>query len=76
MTDQRSIDRQQAILLAIESHFRMYGYAPSIREMMTDLGISSTSVAVNRLDELESRGLIRRTPGIARGICVVKAVQA
>jgi len=47
------------------------GYAPSQREIQTELGISSGSVVDYHLKALEAEGYIRRVPDVARAIEVV-----
>lgn len=76
-TKERDINAHERAMLAyIRSYISTYGYSPSLREMMAGLCISSTSVATYRLEQLESHGFIKRTPAIARGIALVKAVQS
>jgi repressor LexA len=60
--------RQQKIIDFIRRFFSNRNYPPTIREIVKGCGISSTSVADYNLDILEKKGLIRRHPGISRGI--------
>ncbi len=60
--------RQQAILQFIERFLDENDYPPTIRDIQSELGISSTSVVDYNLKALEARGLIRRNSKISRGI--------
>src|SRR4029079_15942206 len=63
--------RQQAILQFIERFLDENDYPPTIRDIQSELDISSTSVVDYNLKALESRGLIRRNSKISRGIELV-----
>lgn len=60
--------RQQSILQFIERFLEENDYPPTIRDIQTELGISSTSVVDYNLKALEARGAIRRNSKISRGI--------
>lgn len=60
--------RQQAILQFIERFLDENDYPPTIRDIQSELDISSTSVVDYNLKALENRGLIRRNSKISRGI--------
>jgi repressor LexA len=66
--------RQQAILEFIERFLDENDYPPTIRDIQTELGISSTSVVDYNLKALEGRGLIRRNSKISRGIELVHRI--
>lgn len=61
-------DRQQAILDFLRQFIQENKYPPSIREIMTTLGISSTSVVNYNLNVLAREGYISRHKELARGI--------
>ena len=63
--------RQQAILQFIEHFLDENNYPPTIRDIQSELDISSTSVVDYNLKALEARGLIRRNSKISRGIELV-----
>ena len=63
--------RQQAILQFIERFLDENDYPPTIRDIQSELDISSTSVVDYNLKALENRGLIRRNSKISRGIELV-----
>lgn len=66
--------RQHAILQFIERFLDENDYPPTIRDIQTELGISSTSVVDYNLKALEARGLIRRNSKISRGIELVNRI--
>lgn len=47
------------------------GYSPSVREIASGVGITSTSLVVTYLNELQSRGRITRIGRISRSIVPV-----
>jgi repressor LexA len=61
-------DRQQKMLEFIEEFIGEHHFPPSIREIGTRVGITSTSVVKYNLDALERRGLIERDREISRGL--------
>ena len=61
-------DKQQKILQFIRDFVREKDYPPSIRDIQTACGISSTSVVDYNLRALERQGLIRRDREISRAI--------
>ncbi len=60
--------RQQHIINFIRNFLLDRGYPPSVRDIASGCGISSTSVVAYNLDVLERRGYIRRHAEISRGI--------
>ena len=60
--------KQQNIIDYIRHFLMDRGYPPSIRDIVTDCGISSTSVVNYNLNILEREGYIRRHPEVSRGI--------
>ena len=65
---QKLTEKQTKILNAIGAHLDDRGYPPTIRELQSACGISSTSVVDYNLDKLEDLGLITREPEVSRGI--------
>jgi repressor LexA len=61
--------RQNEVLGYLRQHCRTFG--PTVREIGTALKIKSPNGVVAHLRALERKGLIRRTPGISRGIEVL-----
>lgn len=69
--------RQEKILHYIEDFFLKNGYWPAIRDIQTDLNISSTSVVAYNLRALQDKGKINRQGKVSRGITLIKGpVQA
>jgi repressor LexA len=60
--------RQEKILHYIEEFFGKHGYWPAIRDIQTDLKISSTSVVAYNLKALQDKGKINRQGKVSRGI--------
>lgn len=62
--------RQRDVLAIIRSHLATHGYPPATREIAQKLGVTDTA-ASGHLLAIERKGLLRRAPGIARGITLV-----
>ena len=60
--------KQQQILDFIHDFKEERGYPPTVRDIVSGCGISSTSVVDYNLKILERRGYFRRHSGISRGI--------
>ena len=60
--------KQQRIMEFIRDFLMDRGYPPSIRDIVSGCGLSSTSVADYNLNILERGGYIRRHHGVSRGI--------
>ena len=58
--------RQREALQWINVFMRAQGHAPTIREIGTALGISSTNAVMDLVRALERKGLLTRKPGRAR----------
>jgi len=59
-------------LRVIKMYFDEKGYPPSIREIMAELDVASTSTVKYYLDKLEEKNLIKRTGNKNRAIEVIK----
>jgi repressor LexA len=68
--------RQEAILEFIAKFFDEQGYPPTIREIGTACGISSTSVVNYNLDKLEREGYLTRSREVSRGLRLAGALAA
>jgi repressor LexA len=65
----RSLSQRQAAILAfINEYMDDHGYPPSIREIGSAAGISSTSVVDYNLRVLERDGYLRRDREVSRGL--------
>jgi len=72
-TDTPPTARQAEVLRAIAAHQEENGRPPTIRELMTALGIKSTNGLVCHLRPLARRGLIEYGSNTSRGIRLVGA---
>ncbi len=63
--------RQRSIIRFIVSFCRDKGYPPSIRDIGTGVGLSSTSTVHAHLGTLEKKGFIRRDPSRPRAMEVI-----
>jgi len=66
--------RQQRIVDFIRRFWEGEDYPPTVRDILTGCGISSTSVVDYNLNVLEREGYIRRRRGVSRGIDLVDRV--
>ena len=64
----RLSSKQQHIIDFVRRFCADRGYPPTIRDIASGCGISSTSVVDYNLDILERNEYIRRYPGVSRGI--------
>jgi len=72
MTDGRDLtDRQRQILEFIDSEARRRGFPPSVREIGSAVGLSSSSTVHSHLAALEDKGYIRRDPTKPRALEVL-----
>ena len=60
--------RQRQILDFIDTHSRERGYPPSVREIGTEVGLTSPSTVHSHLSTLQARGYLRRDPSKPRAI--------
>jgi repressor LexA len=60
--------KQERIINFVTAFLDDQGYPPTIRDIATGCGISSTSVVAYNLNKLEQAGYIRRHSDISRGI--------
>jgi len=65
--------RQRQILEFLRGHARDHAYPPTVREIGSAVGLSSSSTVQNHLNALESKGLIKRDPSKSRTVEVVMA---
>lgn len=68
MTAKRLTERQREVLGFIRDFISEQGYAPSLREVASHLGIRGAKNAGKHLAALEKKGFIRRSPGLSRAI--------
>ena len=68
--------RQRTVLEFIEKFMLKYGNSPTIREIGTDLGISSTNGVRSHLEALIKKGYLKKTGLISRGLSLVTQLSA
>ncbi len=68
MSKERLTAKQQQILKIIKTSILEKGYPPSVREMCTAVGLSSTSSVHAHLEALEKKGYIKKDPSKPRTI--------
>jgi len=62
--------RQQTILAFIEGFIEENDYPPTIRDIQSGCGISSTSVVSYNLDRLKEGGYLNRASEVSRGLAL------
>lgn len=60
--------KQLAVLGFLEEWTETHGYSPSYREIMAGLGLSSVSAVAEHIDNLVSKGVLKKVPGEARSL--------
>ena len=68
---QKITNCQQIVLDGIVEYQKMYGFAPSIRELCKICNLSSTSSVAAHLKRLEELGYIKRKEDAPRAIAVL-----
>ena len=63
--------KQLAVLNFLEDFTEENGYSPSYREIMNGLGLSSVSAVAEHIDNLVSKGVLKKVPGAARSLEVL-----
>jgi len=64
--------RQREILTYVMTNMQQRGYPPSVREIGTALGLTSSSTVHSHLTALEKKGFIHRDPSKPRAIEILK----
>lgn len=64
----RLTKKQLAVLEFLEDFTKENGYSPSYREIMTGLSLSSVSAVAEHIDNLVSKGALKKSPGAARSL--------
>src|SRR5882757_1290 len=63
--------RQREILAFVNDHSAQHGYPPTVREIGTAVGLTSSSTVHAHLANLERLGLLRRDPAKPRALNLV-----
>ncbi len=72
MADVTLTQKQQALFLFLQRYFSEHKRSPLIREVQFGCNITSYKSALDRLNALERKGLIRRATNKHRGIKLVR----
>lgn len=67
----RNLDTTESVMKFIDAYVAEHTYPPSTQEIGDAVHLARTSVQ-RHLDRLEGAGRIRRIPGMARGITILK----
>lgn len=59
--------QQEKIVRFIDQYIREHGYPPTLREMATHIGASSSAGAVDHLKSLVAKGMVQRRRHTSRG---------
>ena len=60
--------KQLAVLNFIQDFTEESGYSPSYREIQAGLELASVSAVAEHIDNLVSKGVLRKVPGAARSL--------
>lgn len=71
-----AVQVQDQILHFIRDYLLRCEVAPSVREITAAVGFKSERSTRYQLERLEAGGLIRRAPGVTRGITVLQGTEA
>ena len=63
--------KQLALLDFLQDFEEENGYSPTYREIMSGLGLSSVSAVAEHVDNLVSKGVLKKMPGAARSLEVL-----
>lgn len=72
LMSERKNSKQMEVYEYIKSQIQLKGYPPSVREICSAVGLSSTSTVHGHLARLEKRGLIRRDATKPRAIEILE----
>ena len=63
--------KQLALIEFLQNFTDENGLSPSYREIMSGMGLSSVSAVAEHVDNLVSKGVLRKVPGAARSLEVL-----
>jgi repressor LexA len=72
MMPKKLSDKEQKILDFVSKQVEEMGYPPSVREICSAVGFSSTSTVHGYLEKLKEKGLIDKDPAKPRALRVIK----
>lgn len=68
-------EKQKKVLKEAQEYIEEEGISPTVRELQSRLGYSSSRAVQKHLDALERKGAIQRTPNTARSIRIEKTIR-
>ena len=71
MKAQKLTKKQLTVLDFVQDFTEENGHSPSYREICEGVGLSSVSAVAEHIDNLVSKGALRKTPGEARSLEVL-----
>lgn len=71
MKAEKLTKKQLAVLDFIQDFTEENGHSPSYREIMEGLGLTSVSAVAEHIDNLVTKGALKKTPGEARSLEVL-----
>ena len=63
---QKQFDDKATLVRVLDHYWRMYGYSPTVRELTSRAGLSSTSMTATRLRALRESGFVNYTDNTPR----------
>ncbi len=63
---QKQLDDKATLVRVLDHYRRMYGYSPTVRELTSRAGLSSTSMTATRLRALRESGFVNYTDNTPR----------
>lgn len=63
--------KQKQIIEFISDFMKENNYSPTYREIMSGLGLTSVSAVAEHVENLVSKGALKKTPGAARSLEVI-----
>jgi uncharacterized Zn finger protein (UPF0148 family) len=65
--------RSEKVMKYLRDYTTAHGYPPTLREIMVEVGLSTTSAVSYHLRQLENIGRIKRSPRASRAIRILEA---
>ena len=63
---QKQLEDKATLVRVLDHYWRMYGYSPTVRELTSRAGLSSTSMTATRLRSLRESGFVNYTDNTPR----------
>lgn len=63
---QKQLEDKATLVRVLDHYWRMYGHSPTVRELTSRAGLSSTSMTATRLRALRESGFVNYTDNVSR----------